>query len=192
MSKAVDFAEDLVKSPGKGIVKIGKALTEPIKDTLVGAREDLQSFNKLLSGDYKGAQEKFVGARSKMAEGGGGTMVPLAEITAPEVPKLLGIASGTINTATTTWSLSKAGQYAYDRTGGEIDLTGVAAKEKKRAAQAAYEAEVKAANEAAERNRRANLLSLRKALTPSLSRSSQGGGGAGYFDEKKQGGITLG
>ena len=76
---------------GKWSVKnIVKAVTQPITDTFVGVRQDVQSAGKLLTGDIKGWQEEFVDARTEMAKGGAGTMVPLAEVTAPGVIETAG------------------------------------------------------------------------------------------------------
>lgn len=89
-----------------------------------------------------------------------------------------------------TFNFNRGSQNLENLTGWDVDNSKAEAAE--REAQARYQAEVDAANAAAERNRRANLLSLRKSLTPSLSRSSQGGGAGTSTTNKAQGGIILG
>lgn len=59
-------------------------------------------------------------------------------------------------------------------------------------AQYAYDVEVSKAQEKERQNRRANLLSLRKNLTPPLSKTSQNGQTSADSDIKSTGGIILG
>lgn len=184
--KLLEKAENVGEKYG---AKAYEAVTQPLEDTLIGAREDLQSMGALLQGDLKGFEDKFVDARRDMAKGGAGTMLPGAQAYAPELIQTVGDISEAINSYA-TFNFNRGSQKTEDLTGYDVDNS--IAEEKERAAKAKYQAEVAKANAAEARNRRANLLALRKALVPSLSRSSQGGGGAGYFEEKSQGGITLG
>lgn len=176
-------------SKAKKAVKKGfEAVTQPIHDTAIGLRKDIQAGANLLQGDIKGFADDFVGARKEIAEGGAGTMLPGAQAYAPNLIKTVGKTSEALN-AYATGNFNRGSQAVEDLTGFDVDNSIAEAKE--RAAKEAYQAEVDAANAAAERNRRANLLSLRKSLTPSLSRSSQGGAAASSM-AKSQGGIILG
>lgn len=168
--------------------KAWKGVTQPLKDTVVGFRKDLQSVGNLMQGDIKGFADDFVSGRKEMAEGGAGTMLPGAQAYAPKLIETVGKTSEALN-AYATGNFNRGSQAVEDLTGFDVDNSIAEANE--RAAREAYQAEVDAANAAAERNRRANLLSLRKSLTPSLSRSSQGGAAA-FSMPKSQGGIILG
>lgn len=169
--------------------KIVKAVTEPVKDTLIGAREDIQSAGKLVTGDIKGWEEEFVDARRQMAKGGAGTMVPLAEITAPGLTETVADISEAINSYA-TFNFNRGSEKTEQLTGWDLDNSRAEAKEA--AAQAAYQAQVNEANRISQNNLRANLLSLRKNLQKSYSRSSQGGP-ASYNDKDEGiGGIILG
>ena len=178
MSKKVD----------KAFSKAWKGVTQPLKDTTIGLRKDLQAVSNLAKGDVKGFADDFVSARKEIAEGGAGTMLPGAQAYAPKLIESVGKTSEALN-AYATGNFNRGSQAVEDLTGYDVDNSIAEAKE--RAAKEAYQAEVDAANAAAERNRRANLLSLRKSLTPSLSRSSQGGAAASSI-VKSQGGIILG
>ena len=170
--------------------KLAKAVTQPIKSTLIGARKDLQAVGKFLEGDFKGAGQEFVSGRKEVAKGGAGTMAPAASLYTPKLIDTVGKVSESLNAyATGDWN--RASQRAEDLTGFDIDNSIAEAREKE--AMAAYQAEIDAANEAEARNRRANLLSLRKSLTPSLSRSAQGGQSSSATQTiKGTGGIVLG
>ena len=172
----------------KEVKKTVKAVVQPIHDTAIGLRKDIQAGANLLQGDIKGFADDFVSARKEMAKGGAGTMLPGAQLYAPKFIESVGKTSEALN-AYATGNFNRGSQAVEDLTGFDVDNSIAEAKE--RAAKEAYQAEVDAANAAAERNRRANLLSLRKSLTPSLSRSSQGGAGASSM-AKSQGGIILG
>lgn len=178
MSKKVD----------KALSKAWKGVTQPLKDTTVGLRKDLQAVGDLAQGDLKGFGENFVSGRKEIAEGGAGTMLPGAQAYAPNLIKTVGGASESLN-AYATGNFNRGSQALENITGFDVDNSIAEARE--RAAKEAYQAEVDAANAAEARNRRANLLSLRKSLTPSLSRSSQGGAAASSM-AKSQGGIILG
>lgn len=176
------------KKVKKTFSKAWHGVTQPLKDTAVGLRKDLQAAGNLMQGDIKGFADDFVSARKEIAEGGAGTMLPGAQAYAPKLIETVGKTSEALN-AYATGNFNRGSQAVEDLTGFDVDNSIAEANE--RAAREAYQAEVDAANAAAERNRRANLLSLRKSLTPSLSRSSQGGAAASSM-AKSQGGIILG
>lgn len=188
------------KTWGEAAEKVVKSITQPIHDTAIGAREDLQSAGYLTAGLLAGnketrkkylkkAQGKFVDARSDMAKGGAGTMVPLASETAPELIETAGNLSGAINNYA-TFNFNDGSQNVEDLTGWDVDNSRAEAKEA--AAQAAYQAEVNEANRISQNNLRANLLSLRKTLQRSFSRSSQGGPASSNEKNSGVGGIILG
>lgn len=174
----------------KAVKKTVKAVTQPLHDTAIALRKDTQALGNLLGGDFKEAGKDFVSARKEAAKGGAGTMLPGAQAYAPKLIESAGKTSEALN-AYATGNFNRGSQAVEDLTGWDVDNSIAEANE--RAAKEAYQAEIDAANEAEARNRRANLLSLRKSLTPSLSRSSQGGTGGGATQTVKGlGGIVLG
>lgn len=172
----------------KAAKKTVEAVTQPIHDTAIGLRKEMQAGANLLQGDFKGFADDFVSGQKEIAKGAAGTMLPGARLYAPKLIENVGKVSEALNSYT-TGNFNRGSQAVEDLTGWDVDNSNAEARE--RAAQEAYQAEVDAANAAAERNRRANLLSLRKSLTPSLSRSSQGGAATSSMT-KSQGGIILG
>ena len=89
-----------------------------------------------------------------------------------------------------TFNFNRGSEKTEQLTGWDLDNSRAEAKEA--AAQAAYQAQVNEANRISQNNLRANLLSLRKNLQKSYSRSSQGGP-ASYNDKDEGiGGIILG
>ena len=186
--KKVEHAAEVVYDTGK----------TALLQTTHGLGNMVEAGYDLATGDLKGAQKEFAKATGQLTEG----VLAAATITSPGATTLNLISGGGVNKinkiggqgasmlanyATGNWNAGS--QKLEDITGWDVDNSIAEANE--RAAQKAYQAEVDAANAAAERNRRANLLSLRKSLTPSLSRSSQGGAAASSMT-KSQGGIILG
>lgn len=193
LSKAAHGA----KKAAETVVDTGKAA---LLNTTHGVGNMLEAGYNLATGDLKGAQKEFAKAAGQLTEGflASETLVnpgamALNIATGGGVNKVNAIggqlSSMAVNYA--TGNFNAGSQNLENITGWDIDNSN--AEDDARRAQERYQAEVDAANAAAERNRRANLLSLRKSLTPSLSRSTQGGGGAGMFNsDKSQGGIILG
>lgn len=174
----------------KETVKIADSLMQPTVDTLRSVGHMAEAGYDVLKGDFKEAQRDFAKASGEITKAGMGSMtLGLGKAYTPNLLKAskeYGEMVGNYSTG----NFNRGSQNLENLTGWDVDNS--IAEEKERAAKAKYQAEVDKANAAEARNRRANLLALRKALVPSLSRSSQGGGGAGYFEEKSQGGITLG
>lgn len=132
---------------------------------------------KLVQGDLSGATDKFMQGTGDLA---------FAATGSNRVRYLQEAATGygLLNFNKGSESLEKA-------TGWDIDNSNAEAAEK--AAQEEYQRQVDEANAAAQRNRRANLLATRKSLTPTLSKSSQGGATAGTNNNVNgMGGIILG
>lgn len=184
--KLLEKAENVGEKYG---AKAYEAVTQPLEDTLIGAREDLQSMGALLQGDVKGFEEKFVDARRDMAKGGAGTMVPFAQAVAPQVIETAGDISEAINSYA-TFNFNRGSEKTEELTGWDVDNSRAEAKEA--AAKAEYQAKVNEANRISQNNLRANLLSLRKTLQRSFSRSSQGGPASGNEKNSGVGGIILG
>lgn len=169
-------------------------------DLLHGGGHILEAGYDLATGDVKKAGKDFAKGTKELSTGlvesaaimNPGVLAYNAVDTKHSVSKVADVAGNTAAAAVSyvTGNANQGTDYLEAATGADLDASKEKAKEKE--AKAKYQAEVDKANAAEARNRRANLLALRKALVPSLSRSSQGGGGAGYFDEKSQGGITLG
>lgn len=173
------------KKIGHAVKSVGKGLTSAVVDPLRATGHALEAGVNLLQGDLGAAGKNITKAYKESVRGGlnlttGGTTSKLND-------KIANAAAGVMSYG--LLNFNEGSQYMENATGWDIDNSKAEAKE--RAAQAAYQAEVNAANEAEARNRRANLLSLRKSLTPSLSRSTQGGAGSNTID-KSQGGIILG
>lgn len=178
------------KAVGKATVAVTDSLMQPTVDTLRSVGHVAEAGYDVMKGDFKSAGKNIAKATGEItAAGYGGMTLGLGKVA---TPKLLNISKefGKMVGSYSTGNFNEGSQSLENITGWDVDNS--IAEEKERAAKAKYQAEVDKANAAEARNRRANLLALRKALVPSLSRSSQGGGGAGYFDEKRQGGITLG
>lgn len=192
LSKAAHGAEKAVKT----VADTGKAA---LLNTTHGVGNMIEAGYNLATGDLKGAQEEFAKATGQLTEGflASGTLVnpgamALNMASGGGVNKVNAI-GGQLSSMVTnyaTGNFNAGSQNLENITGWDIDNSN--AEDDARRAQERYQAEVEAANAAAERNRRANLLSLRKSLTPSLSRSSQGGAAALSSMEKSQGGIILG
>ncbi len=183
------------KKAGKTVIDAGKAA---LLNTTHGVGNMLEAGYNLATGDLKGAQKDFAKATGQLTEGflasetlvnPGAMALNMASGGGVNKVNAIGgeLSSMAVNYA--TGNFNAGSQNLENITGWDIDNS--IAEDRERAAQAAYQAEVDAANAAAERNRRANLLSLRKSLTPSLSRSSQGGAAASSMT-KSQGGIILG
>lgn len=174
----------------KETVKVTDSLMQPtVSAGKAGLKLGEMTYD-VAKGDWKELQKDFAKMTGNLYESiAGDAMGGTGKIIAP---KLLESSKevGEMLANYSTGNFNRGSQNLENLTGWDVDNS--IAKEKERAAKAKYQAEVDKANAAEARNRRANLLALRKALVPSLSRSSQGGGGAGYFDEKSQGGITLG
>lgn len=179
----------VVKNPFKATVKLVESLAQPVTDTVRSVGHVLEAGYNVLEGDFKEAGQNIAKATGEItAAGAGGMTLGLGKFA---TPKLISAAKegGEMVGNYSTLNFNRGSQNLENITGWDIDNSKAEAAE--REAQARYQAEVDAANTAAERNRRANLLSLRKSLTPSLSRSSQGGAAASSM-EKPQGGIILG
>lgn len=175
---------------GKNTVKVADSMIQPTVSAAKAGLKLGEMAYDITKGDWGELQDDFAKMTGNLyksivgdAMGGTGKIV---------APKLLESSKdlGEMAAYYTTGNFNKGSDRLENLTGWDVDNS--IAEEKERTAKAKYQAEVDKANAAEARNRRANLLALRKALVPSLSRSSQGGGGAGYFDEKSQGGITLG
>lgn len=189
MSKAVKATKEFVKNPFKGTVKLIEKASQPVIDTVRSVGHVAEAGYNVLQGDFKEAGKNIAKASGEITAASVGSIIPGGNIVAPKLVK----ASKEVGEMVTNYSLlnfNRGSQNLENITGWDIDNSIAEANEK--AAKEAYQAEVDAANAAAERNRRANLLSLRKSLTPSLSRSSQGGGAGTSTANKAQGGIILG
>ena len=179
---------------GKAVVKATESVLQPIVSTGEAAYHLGATVVDVAQGDWKDAQKNLAKTAGNLLEAATAKTLNVATgyMGKAVAPKLIDDAgkAGEMLAYYSTGNFNQGSQKLEDLTGWDVDNSKAEAAE--RAAKAKYQAEVEEANQAAVRNRRANLLALRKALTPSLSRASQGGGGAGYFDEKSQGGITLG
>lgn len=174
----------------KETIKVTDSLMQPVVDTVRSVGHVAEAGYDVMKGDFKEAGKDIAKATSEITKAGmGGMTLGLGKAYTPNLLKASGEFGGMVGNYS-TGNFNAGSQNLENLTGWDVDNS--IAEEKERAAKAKYQAEVDKANAAEARNRRANLLALRKALVPSLSRSSQGGGGAGYFDEKRQGGITLG
>lgn len=181
--------KEFVKNPVKGTVKLVESLAQPVTDTVRSVGHVLEAGYNVLEGDFKEAGQNIAKATGEItAAGAGGMTLGLGKFA---TPKLISAAKegGEMVGNYSTFNFNRGSQNLENLTGWDVDNS--TAKANERAAKEAYQTEVDAANAAAERNRRANLLSLRKSLTPSLSRSSQGGAAASSMT-KSQGGIILG
>lgn len=177
VKKVTNWGKDVVKGATKTIVS-------PFK----GAGHLVQAGVHLLEGDLSAAGKSFsksVGDFTQFTVGSTGIGIVAPKLT--ETAKNLASAA----TSYGTLNFNQGSEYLEKATGYDIDNSKAEAAE--RAAQAEYDRQAQEAADAAARNRRANLLSLRKTLTPSLSRSTQGGGGAGATElNAGSGGIILG
>lgn len=190
MSKAVKETKEFVKNPFKGTVKLVEKASQPVIDTVRSVGHVAEAGYNVMTGDFKEAGKNIAKATGEItAAGVGGMTLGLGSFVAPKLIKT-GKEFGEMVGNYSTGNFNRGSQNLENITGWDVDNS--IAEEKERAAKAAYQAEVDAANEAEARNRRANLLSLRKSLTPSLSRSSQGGQGGSGLPTKTQGGIILG
>lgn len=176
---------------GKATVAAADSLMQPTVDTLRSVGHVAEAGYDVLKGDFKEAGKNIAKATGEITAAGYGSMtLGLGKVA---TPKLMNITKefGKMVGSYSTGNFNEGSQSLENITGWDVDNS--IAEDRERAAQAAYQAEVDAANAAAERNRRANLLSLRKSLTPSLSRASQGGtGGSMAQTIKGLGGIVLG
>lgn len=190
MSSAVKEAKAFVKNPFKGTVNLVKSMSQPVVDTVRSVGHVAEAGWNVLEGDYKKAGQNIAKATGEITSAAVGDMtLGLGKVATPNLIKG-GKEFGEMVGNYLTFNFNRGSQNLENLTGWDVDNS--IAEEKERAAKAAYQAEVDAANEAEARNRRANLLSLRKSLTPSLSRSSQGGQGGSGLPTKTQGGIILG
>lgn len=190
MSKAVKETKEFVKNPFKGTVKLVEKASQPVIDTVRSVGHVAEAGYNVMTGDFKEAGKNIAKATGEITAAGVGYMtLGLGSFVAPKLIKT-GKEFGEMVGNYSTGNFNRGSQNLENITGWDVDNS--IAEEKERAAKAAYQAEVDAANEAEARNRRANLLSLRKSLTPSLSRSSQGGQGGYGLPTKTQGGIILG
>lgn len=190
MSKAVKETKEFVKNPFKGTVELVEKASQPVIDTVRSVGHVAEAGYNVMTGDFKEAGKNIAKATGEITAAGVGDMtLGLGSFVAPKLIKT-GKEFGEMVGNYSTGNFNRGSQNLENITGWDVDNS--IAEEKERAAKAAYQAEVDAANEAEARNRRANLLSLRKSLTPSLSRSSQGGQGGSGLPTKTQGGIILG
>lgn len=190
MSSAVKEAKAFVKNPVKGTVNLVKSMSQPVVDTVRSVGHVAEAGWNVLEGDYKKAGQNIAKATGEITSAAVGDMtLGLGKVATPNLIKG-GKEFGEMVGNYSTFNFNRGSQNLENLTGWDVDNSKAEAAE--REAQARYQAEVDAANAAAERNRRANLLSLRKSLTPSLSRSSQGGGAGTSTTNKAQGGIILG
>lgn len=179
----------LLKKAFKKTVKLVESLAQPVTDTVRSVGHVAEAGYNVMIGDFKEAGKNIAKATGEItAAGAGGMTLGLGKFA---TPKLISAAKegGEMVGNYSTFNFNRGSQNLENITGWDVDNSIAEANE--RAAKEAYQAEVDAANAAAERNRRANLLSLRKSLAPSLSRSSQGGATASSM-AKSQGGIILG
>lgn len=177
-TKIRDKGRNAIKKTVKGI---GKTVAAPFE----AAGHTLQAGVHLLEGDFSAAGKDLAKAAGNVAVGALGSV----GITSPD---LLRSAQAVTQAAASYGTLNfNAGSHALQ--GAGIDITADKANAEARAAQAAYDKEVAEAEDKALRSRRANLLETRKSLTPTLSKSSQGGSASGASNiGKGQGGIVLG
>lgn len=190
MSKAVKATKEFIKNPVKGTIKLIEKASQPVIDTVRSVGHVAEAGYNVITGDFKEAGKNIAKAAGEITAASVGNMtLGLGEFVTPKLIKNSKEA-GEMVANYATGNFNRGSQNLENITGWDVDNSIAEANEK--AAKEAYQAEVDAANAAAERNRRANLLSLRKSLTPSLSRSSQGGGAGTSTTNKAQGGIILG
>lgn len=166
MSKVVKGAKKLIK-------KGGEMIAAPFE----AAWHTGEAFIDLVGGDTSGFTENISKAAGDSVKSmtGSNRLKNLASA---------GTAYGLLN-------FNQGSEFLEKATGWDIDNSNAEAAE--RAAQEEYQRQVDEANAAAQRNRRANLLATRKSLTPTLSKSSQGGATAGTNNNVNgMGGIILG
>lgn len=180
MSKGVKKVTRIVEKAAKSV---GKTIASPFEAAWHAGEAGV----KLLEGDLSGASEAFGKATGDITRGIVG--VTNVGLIAPKVNDLAYGVGRAVGTAV-TGNINKATHALYDTTG--IDIGAIEEKQAEKAAQAEYDRQVADAEATAQRNRRANLLATRKSLAPSLSRSSQGGGGSGNNQATAVGGIILG
>lgn len=176
----------------KAVKKVGSAIEKGVKGTvktlaapLEMAGHTVQAGVHLLEGDISGAGKSLAKASGDLVRGATETIGMVAPGFADSLSSVAqaGVNYGLLNV--------NAGSHALQ--GAGIDITSDKANAAARAAQAAYDKEVADAEDKALRSRRANLLETRKSLTPTLSKSSQGGSASGASNiGKGQGGIVLG
>lgn len=166
MSKVVKGAKKLIK-------KGGEMIAAPFE----AAWHFGEAAIELLQGDVSDATDKFMQGTGDLA---------FAATGSNRVRHF-----GEAATGYGLLNFNKGSQALEKATGWDIDNSNAEAAE--RAAQQEYQRQVDEANAAAQRNRRANLLATRKSLTPTLSKSSQGGAASGSNNNVKgTGGIILG
>lgn len=158
----------------KTVKKVGKMIAAPFE----AAWHTGEAAIDLISGDTSGFTENLMKAGGDMAYASTGS----------ERVKNLAKAG----TGYALLNFNKGSDALEKATGWDIDNSNAEAAEA--AAQAEYQRQVDEANAAAQRNRRANLLQMRKSLTPTLSKSSQGGAAASsqINNAAGSGGIILG
>lgn len=190
MSKVVKETKEFVKNPVKGTVKLVKKAAQPTIDTLRSVGHTLEAGYDVMKGDFKEAGRDIAKATGEITAAGVGDMtLGLGSFAAPKLVSA-GKEFGEMVGNYSTFNFNRGSQNLENLTGWDVDNSDAEAAE--RAAQAAYQAKVDEADAASQRNLRANLLSLRKNLQKSYSRSSQGGPATGNEKNTGVGGIVLG
>lgn len=175
-----------VRDKGRNVVKKAvKGTVETLSAPLEMAGHTVQAGVHLLEGDISGAGKSLAKASGDLVRGATGSVGMVAPGFADSL--------SSVAQAGTNYGLLNFNAGSHALQGAGIDITSDKANAKARAAQAAYDKEVAEAEDKALRSRRANLLETRKSLTPTLSKSSQGGSASGASNiGKGQGGIVLG
>lgn len=174
-----------IRDKGRNIVKKAvKGVGETVAAPFEAVGHTVEAGVHLLEGDFSAA--------GKSLSKGVGDVVAFGTGITTLSPDLINATRAT-GTATANLLTGNVNAAAHSLQGAGIDITSDKANAELRAAQAAYDKEVADAEDKALRNRRANLLETRKSLTPTLSKSSQGGSASGASNiGKGQGGIVLG
>lgn len=161
----------------------------------MGLFHEIKKVGKSIEHGVSEAWEKTEQIASDFWEHGGKEAVTVGGIAAAAL-LTGGAAAGALGftgvSSALTGTTAFLGATAATGVAGYTGAKNATVAEEERKAQAAYQAEVNKVNAQEERTRRANLLSLRKSLQPTLSRSSQGGGGSVVDDSRGTGGVVLG
>lgn len=170
--------------------KLVKSMAQPVVDTVRSVGHTLEAGYDVMKGDFKEAGRDIAKATGEItAAGAGDMMLGLGGVVAPKLMKSAKEFGDMVGNYS-TFNFNAGSQNLENLTGWDIDNSTAEAAEA--AAKAEYQAKVDEANAASQRNLRANLLSLRKNLQKSYSRSSQGGPATGNEKNTGVGGIILG
>lgn len=172
----INKAEDVAKN-------IGKTVVAPFEGLFHAGEAGVH----LLEGDLKGASKSIAKSVGDISYAG------VSSITAGLTPGVAEFSKNIASAGTSyvSGNFNRGSEYLEKATGWDIDNSIAEAQEAQ--AQAEYQKQVNEANEISQRNLRANLLSLRKNLQKTYTKSTQGGG-AGLISNNNTatGGVILG